>query len=190
MNSIASTTPFTTTAWWISAVSTLDVLKDRLYTAPARSAARCSAQTVLYEILVAVLKIMAPILSFTADEAWWQSAWRLIRPCRPVSIWKLFPTSILTTTMPALKSAGPPFWRCAVMFPEPWKSARQAKVIGHSLDARVALGLPEDLRAALGRPGGIVEFGMHRESDLHWSQTRRRLMVRWTEPPFLDLRSS
>jgi isoleucyl-tRNA synthetase len=48
----------------------LDVLKDRLYTTPAQSHARRSAQTALAYIRDALLKLMAPILSFTAEEAW------------------------------------------------------------------------------------------------------------------------
>jgi len=48
----------------------LDVLKDRLYTAAAGSAGRRSAQTALALIRDALLKLMAPILSFTAEEAW------------------------------------------------------------------------------------------------------------------------
>ena len=48
----------------------LDILKDRLYTTAAGSLARRSAQTALLEITQALLKLMAPILSFTAEEAW------------------------------------------------------------------------------------------------------------------------
>ncbi len=48
----------------------LDVLKDRLYVYPPLSPARRSAQTVLYKILTAYVKLMAPILSFTAEEVW------------------------------------------------------------------------------------------------------------------------
>jgi len=48
----------------------LDVLKDRLYTSAADSAARRSAQTVLWRITDAMLRWMAPFLSFTAEEAW------------------------------------------------------------------------------------------------------------------------
>jgi isoleucyl-tRNA synthetase len=48
----------------------LDVLKDRLYTAAESSVARRSAQTALYHVTHALLKLMAPILSFTAEEAW------------------------------------------------------------------------------------------------------------------------
>jgi len=48
----------------------LDILKDRLYTTPAGSLARRSAQTALHAITDTLLRLMAPILSFTAEEAW------------------------------------------------------------------------------------------------------------------------
>jgi isoleucyl-tRNA synthetase len=48
----------------------LDILKDRLYTFRADSPLRRGSQTVLYEMIVALAKLMAPILSFTADEIW------------------------------------------------------------------------------------------------------------------------
>src|SRR4051812_38449012 len=48
----------------------LDILKDRLYTAGADSPARRSAQTALWHITQSLLRLMAPVLSFTAEEAW------------------------------------------------------------------------------------------------------------------------
>jgi isoleucyl-tRNA synthetase len=48
----------------------VDVLKDRLYTTAAASPARRSAQNALYHIVHALLRWMAPVLSFTAAEAW------------------------------------------------------------------------------------------------------------------------
>lgn len=48
----------------------LDVLKDRLYTMPAASRGRRSAQTVIAHIAQALVRWIAPILSFTADEIW------------------------------------------------------------------------------------------------------------------------
>jgi len=48
----------------------LDILKDRLYTDGAKSLSRRSAQTALYEILVALTKLLAPILVHTCEEAW------------------------------------------------------------------------------------------------------------------------
>jgi isoleucyl-tRNA synthetase len=48
----------------------LDILKDRLYTAGENSHARRSAQNALYHITHSLVRLMAPILSFTAEEAW------------------------------------------------------------------------------------------------------------------------
>lgn len=48
----------------------LDVLKDRLYTSPAGSRARRSAQTAMYEILGTMVRLIAPVLTFTAEEIW------------------------------------------------------------------------------------------------------------------------
>jgi isoleucyl-tRNA synthetase len=48
----------------------LDVLKDRMYTMPTDSRGRRSAQTAMYHILEALVRWLAPILSFTAEEVW------------------------------------------------------------------------------------------------------------------------
>ena len=48
----------------------LDILKDRLYTSGVDSAARRSAQTAIWYITQSLLRLMAPVLSFTAEEAW------------------------------------------------------------------------------------------------------------------------
>lgn len=58
----------------------LDVLKDRLYTTAPKSAARRSAQTALWHLTHAMLRWMAPFLSFTAEEAW-----QLFAPARSAS---------------------------------------------------------------------------------------------------------
>ncbi len=50
----------------------LDVLKDRMYTFAPTSQARRSAQTVLWQITEALVRLVAPIMSFTADEVWEQ----------------------------------------------------------------------------------------------------------------------
>ncbi|MDE2299376.1 MAG: class I tRNA ligase family protein, partial [Burkholderiales bacterium] len=59
----------------------LDVLKDRLYTTAPNSLARRSAQTALWHITHAMLRWMAPFLSFTAEEAW-----KVFAPGRSASI--------------------------------------------------------------------------------------------------------
>jgi isoleucyl-tRNA synthetase len=48
----------------------LDVLKDRMYTMPANSRGRRSAQTAMFHILEALVRWLAPVLTFTAEEIW------------------------------------------------------------------------------------------------------------------------
>jgi isoleucyl-tRNA synthetase len=48
----------------------LDIHKDRLYTTPANSRARRSAQNALHHIVHALTRLLAPVLSFTAQEVW------------------------------------------------------------------------------------------------------------------------
>ena len=50
----------------------LDIIKDRLYTTPADSRPRRSAQTAMWHIAEAMVRWLAPILSFTAEEIWRQ----------------------------------------------------------------------------------------------------------------------
>jgi isoleucyl-tRNA synthetase len=49
-----------------------DILKDRLYTSAAKSKARRGAQTALYRLLDALVRLVAPVMSFTAEEVWGQ----------------------------------------------------------------------------------------------------------------------
>ncbi|MDD4169122.1 MAG: isoleucine--tRNA ligase [Desulfotomaculaceae bacterium] len=48
----------------------LDMIKDRLYTAPASSSERRAAQTVLCEVLNVLVRLLAPVLAFTTEEIW------------------------------------------------------------------------------------------------------------------------
>lgn len=48
----------------------LDIIKDRLYTMPAASTERKAAQTVLYEVLQALVRLITPVLAFTSEEIW------------------------------------------------------------------------------------------------------------------------
>jgi len=121
----------------------LDVLKDRLYTSKAQSGKRRSAQSAMYMILDAMTRLLAPILTFTAEEIW------LSLPSHGKK-----ETSVHLTSFP---SANPEFMDAELA--ERWKTmialkgevskavetARQKKVIGHTLDARVDISPPEKL---------------------------------------------
>jgi len=71
----------------------LDVLKDRMYTTPAAGRARRSAQTAMQHILQAMVRWIAPILSFTAEEIWQEMRKTDPRPAKSVFLatWHEFP---------------------------------------------------------------------------------------------------
>ncbi|MBI5845074.1 MAG: isoleucine--tRNA ligase [Deltaproteobacteria bacterium] len=128
----------------------LDILKDRLYVSPPDSLERRSAQTALYTILSATARLLAPVLAFTTEE-----------------VWKAMP-----------KAKGTPGTVHAALFPEieegfvnedlakKWEfvrkvraevtkvieDARNAKEVGHSLDAAVVLYAEGDVYK------GLAEF--------------------------------
>jgi len=120
-----------------------DILKDRLYTFSHHSQDRRSAQTALYETLKALTSLMAPILSFTAEE-----------------VWKYIPSdsgkaeSVHLTQFPALKTEylddalnerWERIWEIRAVVTKALEEARKEKVIGLSLDAQVHLYLPEKI---------------------------------------------
>jgi isoleucyl-tRNA synthetase len=59
----------------------LDVLKDRIYTSRPDSLARRAAQTTMHEVLITLVKLIAPVLSFTAEEVWQQIPKGVDDPC-------------------------------------------------------------------------------------------------------------
>jgi isoleucyl-tRNA synthetase len=75
----------------------LDILKDRLYTTAPGSPARRSAQTALYHVAQSIVRLMAPILSFTAEEAW---------PLLAPAAWKAGGETIFTQTWHAFDGMG------------------------------------------------------------------------------------
>jgi isoleucyl-tRNA synthetase len=118
----------------------LDILKDRLYTFRADSPLRRGSQTVLFEILVAMTKLMAPVLSFTAEEIWRTLA---TQPGGRQGV-----SSVHLSTFPEVR----PQWQDAALA-ERWEQLlkyrsqvqgvleekRREKVIGSSLEAIVHL---------------------------------------------------
>lgn len=136
----------------------LDILKDRLYTTALTGRPRRSAQTALWHITDALLKLMAPILSFTADEAW-----AVFAPerCREPG------HSIQTETFhafPALpeRAALDARWtlirqaRAEVL--RHLETLRERGEIGSSLQAEVELGAGGELHAALASLGDDLRF--------------------------------
>jgi isoleucyl-tRNA synthetase len=120
-----------------------DILKDRLYTFPARSAGRRSAQTALYEILKALTALMAPILSFTAEEVW---KYFPLEPGKKESIHlTLFPEVRSEYLDEALNDRWEKIWEIRSVVTKALEQARKEKKLGLSLDAQVHLHVPEKM---------------------------------------------
>jgi isoleucyl-tRNA synthetase len=118
-----------------------DILKDRLYTYSARSQGRRSAQTALYEILKALACLMAPILSFTAEEVW---KYIPQEPGKAESIHLAsFPEVRSEYLDDALSERWERIWEIRAIVTKALEEARKEKKIGLSLDAQVHLYLPE-----------------------------------------------
>jgi isoleucyl-tRNA synthetase len=122
-----------------------DISKDRLYTAAPGSTARRSAQTALHRINYALVRLLAPLMSFTTDEVWTN----MRRPAgAPDSVHlALFPDpDELTGGIPDDARARAANWnrlmpvRDAVL--KELEIKRQEKFIGAPLEAKVTIGAP------------------------------------------------
>jgi isoleucyl-tRNA synthetase len=118
----------------------LDVLKDRLYCSAKNSLLRKSGQTALFHVLKNTLVLMAPILSFTAEEAW-ESMPAFKGKEESVHL-ETFPTFDEQWLEPDLRQEMDRLlaWREAVL--KELEKAREEKLIGNSLEARVTLMVP------------------------------------------------
>jgi isoleucyl-tRNA synthetase len=121
----------------------LDILKDRLYTSPPKSGARRSAQTVMHIVLDTLVKLMAPLLPFTAEE-----------------IWEHMPDQVQNAPsvhLTQLPEPNPEFedddlaqkWEQVLVVrgevTKALEEARNQKLVGHPLDAAVTISAKEAL---------------------------------------------
>lgn len=115
----------------------LDILKDRLYTEKADSRLRRSAQTAMYKILTSLVRLVAPVLCFTAEEVWQDL------PNKEEREWSVHMASMPELNDKFLDKALDEKWkkRLAVrsVITKALEEARQAKTIGHPLDAEVTV---------------------------------------------------
>lgn len=121
----------------------LDIIKDRLYTSVPASQERRAAQTVMYEIITSLVRLLTPILAFTTEE-----------------IWRYIPRaagdkeSVQLCDMPAVNEQYideelDAKWERVIKIRDEiakaLEGARKDKVIGHSLDAHVKIYADDDL---------------------------------------------
>ncbi|MCL4786493.1 MAG: isoleucine--tRNA ligase [Verrucomicrobia bacterium] len=111
-----------------------DVIKDRLYTDPAGSHRRRSTQTALHRLVQGLCQMLAPILSFTADEAWEFVPGRALDSVHQTE-WKAVAFAPTDVEREAWRSL---FVLRELALPE-LEKARQAKQIGKSLEAKLTV---------------------------------------------------
>ncbi|ECE6726235.1 isoleucine--tRNA ligase, partial [Salmonella enterica subsp. enterica] len=133
----------------------LDIIKDRQYTTKADSQARHSAQTALYHLVQAFVRWMAPILSFTAQEAW---------PLIPeqteqyvfTAEWYDLPVA---STANLISEAD---WQTLIQVKsavnKQIEAARNAKLVGSNLSAKVEIWAKDELQTVLNQLGDELRF--------------------------------
>jgi isoleucyl-tRNA synthetase len=113
----------------------LDIVKDRLYCDGTRSKSRRAAQTTLYRVLDVLVHLMAPILSFTAEEIW---RYMPDKERRPTSVFlSPIPEPDPSFADPHLAEKWDRIFRERSEVLKALEQARTAGIIGHSLDAKV-----------------------------------------------------
>jgi isoleucyl-tRNA synthetase len=137
----------------------LDVLKDRMYTFAPTSQARRSAQTVLWQITEALVRLVAPILTFTADEIWEHLP---AVEGRPVSVHlALFPKpeEIFSENPAPVLEEWQKLFAVRDQAMRVLEEDRQAKNIGKGLEAQIKIEESGELLALLKRhETGLKEF--------------------------------
>jgi isoleucyl-tRNA synthetase len=125
-----------------------DILKDRLYTAAAKSIARRSAQTALYKLGHILARLLAPLLSFTCEEVW---GYLPKLPGEPESVHLAlfpFPGEAIAGITEAQRKRLANWDRLIEVRPAVLKAleqARREKFIGNALEARVRLSVDGEL---------------------------------------------
>jgi len=131
----------------------LDVSKDRMYTRGKTSLSRRSGQTAMYEIILGLVKLMAPVLCFTTEEIW-----------KYLPGTETLPESVHLASLPVpqdsyldqeLAARWETLLQVRAEVSKVLEAARNAKVIGHSLDAQVELVLTASRQS---EPAGLYDL--------------------------------
>jgi isoleucyl-tRNA synthetase len=133
----------------------LDILKDRLYTTAPKSLARRSAQTALWHLTHAMLRWMAPFLSFTAEEAW-----QVFAPGRSASIFVETYSEVDGWQDEALLAKWARIREIREAANKQIETVRSTGAIGSSLQAEADITAAADDHALLASLGDALKFVM------------------------------
>ncbi|MET0261975.1 MAG: isoleucine--tRNA ligase, partial [Rariglobus sp.] len=115
-----------------------DILKDRLYTLGTSNPLRRSSQTAIHHIFEVLVKILAPVLTFTADEAWSYATTKTEFTHDPIHL-QDWPVADAAWTNPEIEADMAALLKVRAKVNETIEPLRAAGKLGKSLDAAVTL---------------------------------------------------
>jgi isoleucyl-tRNA synthetase len=135
-----------------------DVLKDRLYISAPKSQGRRSAQTAIWRIGEALVRLLAPIMSFTSDEVW-QYLPKAAQREESVHL-ALFPSTreIVASADPKADEDWTTLRSVRDEVLKALEEARNNKLIGTGLEAQVTLTAPDPVYSVLARHAGELRY--------------------------------
>jgi isoleucyl-tRNA synthetase len=134
----------------------LNILKDRLYTHAVRSTSRRSAQTALWRILDSLARLLAPILSFTAEEVW-QAMQEGNSPRDSVHVQE-FPAFAPQNGQAQLLDEWEKLRNVREVVSQALEEARRARTVADSLEARLVLRAGSDVAGLLRRHDADLRY--------------------------------
>jgi isoleucyl-tRNA synthetase len=138
----------------------VDITKDRMYCDAPQSLRRQSTQTVMYETFETLVRLIAPILVFTTEEAWSYFG-------RSTSVHlEMFPEYHHSQVDPNALEKVEALLAARSLVAQSIETARQQKLIGNALEAHVKLSLPREHRIHQLNRGDIAEFLILSHLDL------------------------
>jgi isoleucyl-tRNA synthetase len=119
----------------------LDIVKDRIYVEGKNTLKRRASQTVIYEVLTALVKLIAPILSFTAEEMWFYL--RHVEERESILL-SSFPLPRKELINEVIEDEWERIWKIREFTNKKIEEKRVEKIIGHSLDTKIKIQAPEN----------------------------------------------
>jgi Isoleucyl-tRNA synthetase (EC 6.1.1.5) len=135
----------------------LDILKDRLYVYAPKSLERRSAQTVLWELLLSLNKILAPIISFTAEEVW-QYVRKIDSSIKESIHLEIMPVVNEKFIDKNLEEAYEKLLEIRDDILKAIEEARKQDLVRHPYEARVILKLPKEYREIVEKRLDWIKF--------------------------------
>ncbi len=157
----------------------LDSSKDRMYAEKTNSVQRRSGQSAMWRVLSVIIRMLAPVLSFTAEEVWQEM--RKLDPGLPESIFLTdWPKPEYITGGEELEEKWEKALTVRSAVSRALEQARTAGIIGHSLDARVEVERSKAAEAAALFPAEDFKvFSI--VSDFRWTDSPDGMAVVWDD---------